>query len=858
MLENCTPMVAQYLNIKSQHKDEILFFRLGDFYEMFFEDATIASKELEITLTARDGGNKNKIPMCGVPYHAANSYIAKLIAKGFKVAICEQVEDPSVAKGIVQREVIRVVTAGSFLQDEGDSGSNRYTLHVCVDKQEAALAVTDIFTGEFKYQYFVGKDWQQRLNDAVFKLDPAEILISQSRESIADLLNFIDSNLSSVTISEYTINNVIESDKVNFTEELGDNTLVFKSIEGLVQYLKHIVKLDLSHLNKPIEIVQDSFMRLDATALKNLEILRNTADLTTKGSLYSILNYTNTNMGARKLRSSLEFPLLSINDITLRHQAVSILLDNTNTREDLNDILKKCCDIERIISKVELNTLSPRDALSLASTLLSLPNFKNALLSLQESILIKKIHSEFDLQTELTDLLHSALSEDAPISVKDGGVFKQGFNANLDELRNISQDSNIWLANFEKKLREQTGIKNLKIGYNKVFGYYIEVSKGNIAAVPDYFIRKQTLVNAERYIVEELKNFEDSILGAKERVYQMELSLFEDIKKAIQLQTKALQNIAAQIALLDMLLSFAVVAIKNNYVRPQIITGNKLQIVEGRHPVVEKLLKKEIFIANNTDFDSANMHIITGPNMAGKSTYMRQVALICIMAQIGSFIPAQSAVISPIKQVFTRVGASDDLATGQSTFMVEMQEVANILAQADAKSLIILDEVGRGTSTYDGISIARAVVEHIVTKIKAKTLFATHYHELIELENCLPDTKNYTVAIRERGKEIVFLRRIVVGASDKSYGVHVAQLAGLPKIVINRAQELVEIYSEDTGCCTNNHVTTSNVSQNEVIPIDMFTNTIIQELLDCDIPSMTPIEAMNTLNILQDKLKKLR
>ena len=851
MLENCTPMVAQYLNIKANHQGEILFFRLGDFYEMFFDDALLASKELEIALTARDGGNKKKIPMCGVPYHAANAYISKLIAKGHKVAICEQVEDPSLAKGIVQREVIRVITAGSFLPDDTESCTNKYTMQLCINDTAAAVAVVDIFTGEFKYQLCTGNDFLTQLKDAVYKLAPVELVISQPPEELACLQDFLTQLSATITISEHQPTPT----QSHVSKYQIDEPLAARTIDHLLQYLQYILKMDLSHIRTPEIIQTECFMKLDATALRNLELLRNTNDLTTKGSLFSIINATGTNMGARKLRTSLEFPLLNIQEINLRQQTVATLIENSPAKEELTQVLKNICDIERIISKVELKSLTPRDTLALAITLEQLPHFKQALAQLQGSLLVKKIHAEFDLQTELFQLLTNAISEQAPLSVKDGNVFKDGYNQELDNLRNISRDSNAWLSAFEQSLREQTGIKTLKIGFNKVFGYYIEVSKGSIAAVPDYFIRKQTLVNAERYIVEDLKKFEDSILGSKERIYQLELSLFEDIRTAIRNQTKSLQKISAQIALLDMLNGFAEVAIKYNYNRPQIIQGEHLQITEGRHPVVERLLKKELFVANNTDFAPAQMQIITGPNMAGKSTYMRQVALICIMAQIGSYIPAQAGIISPLEQIFTRVGASDDLATGQSTFMVEMMEVANILAQANKKSLIILDEVGRGTSTYDGISIARAVVEHIVHKIKAKTLFATHYHELIELENCLPNTKNFNVAIRERGKEIVFLRRIVQGASDKSYGVHVAQLAGLPKTVLTRAEELVELYSENNVGCSTPTVPVPNTSNNNV---DMFTNAVIEELLACDIPSMTPLESMNTLYILQDKFKKLR
>lgn len=860
MMENCTPMVAQYLEIKKCHQDEILFFRLGDFYEMFFDDALLASQELEIVLTARDGGNKNKIPMCGVPYHAVDTYIAKLVAKGHKVAICEQVQDPALAKGIVQREVIRVVTAGSFQREDAPVGSNNYILHIRLTATEVILTLADIFTGEFKYQRIQGGELFNKLQDSICRLNPSEILLETGMDAAveAKLRKILQIKSAQCNISQYRPEQDERLAERHFGGNLPDDPEVRAAIELLLAYLHYILKIDFFHINKLTEIVQNEYMALDASTLRNLELLRNTSDLTTKGSLFGVLNATKTSMGARKLRSAIEFPLLNIGEIVRRQEAVAVFMDNLPVQESLSEILKKICDIERLISKAQLNSLNPRDVLALAIALRQLPELRELLDGLRQSFLLKQMYTELDLQPELCALLCSAISEQPPLSVKDGGVFREGFSSELDELRALSADSDTWLTEFEQKQREATGIRTLKIGYNKVFGYYIEVSKGSIAAVPAHFVRKQTLVNAERYIVEELKNFEDKILGAKERVYKLEMALFEELRQAIRDCTVALQNIAGQLALLDMLLSFAVVAMRYNYVRPKIQAGQSLYIEQGRHPVVERLLRQEVFIANDTDFAEAKIHIITGPNMAGKSTYMRQVALICIMAQMGSFIPAVSAVLSPMEQVFTRVGASDDLATGQSTFMVEMQEVANILAQANAKSLIILDEVGRGTSTYDGISIARAVVEYIERKIKAKTLFATHYHELIELENCLHEVKNYSVAIRERGRNIVFLRRIVAGGSDKSYGIHVAQLAGLPKPVLERAEALVELYSGDNVGCQTAPAEPKIGSKQNVAPVDMFTQALIGEFLDYDIPSMTPIEALNTLNELQSKFKKLR
>ena len=541
----------------------------------------------------------------------------------------------------------------------------------------------------------------------------------------------------------------------------------------------------------------------------------------------------------------------------MRQEAVALFITQNKRREAIAGLLDNCCDIERLVSKVELNTLNPRDLVNLKNTLEKMPYLKRELLELTSSNLLENLGAELEVQQDLAILLNKALAENPPLIIKDGGVFKVGYSEELDELRSLSEDSDTWLKNFELKQREMTGIKNLKIGYNKIFGYYLEVSKGNITAVPDNFIRKQTLVNAERYILPELKEFEDKILGSKEKVYQLELLLFDKLRLSVSENIKTLQKLATQISLLDLVLSFAIVAERYNYNCPQVVSGEVLQIEEGRHPVVERLLRKEMFVPNNTDFAEAKIQIITGPNMAGKSTYMRQVALLCIMAQVGSFIPATKAIMSPIEQVFTRVGASDDLATGQSTFMVEMQEVAAILGRANRKSLIILDEVGRGTSTYDGISIAHAVVEYIAQKIKAKTLFATHYHELIELETCLEDVKNFSVAIRERGREIIFLRRIVKGGSDKSYGIHVAQLAGLPKTLLNRATLLVDFYAKDNNVCQQPAVVASNTKAVDTKSVgDLFSNICIQEVLDLDLASTSPLEALNFLYKLQADLKK--
>lgn len=856
MLANPTPMIAQYLSVKEQHPNEILFFRLGDFYEMFFDDAILAAKELEIALTARDGGNKNKIPMCGVPYHAANNYIAKLIEKGYKIAICEQVEDPKATKGLVKREVIKVITPGSFFNESLEQGNNSYIVQVTRHESELALAVVDVFTGEFKYQYLGQNDNESLLFDSLARINPVELILTSVNTANNNLLEFLQSRLPKCLITYYNSEQKIELLARHF-EQRPKQIVAVKAIESLLAYIQYILKLDCKHINKLEEIVQEEYMRLDTATLRNLELLRNMSDYSSKNSLFWALNATRTSMGARKLRKSIEFPLLNISKIRARQEAVGVFLSENSSRDIIAELLDNCCDVERILSKVELNSINPRDLVNLQCTLEKLPSIKSELLKLPQSFLLEKLGTELEIKSQLTELLKQALTENPPLIIKDGGVFRAGYSQELDELRGLAQDSDTWLRNFEQKQRELTGIKNLKIGYSKIFGYYIEISKGNIAAAPAHFIRKQTLVNGERYIVQELKDFEDKILGSKEKVYQLELLLFDELKLQVSKNIKSLQKLAEQIALLDLLLSFAIVAERYNYTCPELISGDYLHIEEGRHPVVERLLKKELFVPNNTDFAGAKIQIITGPNMAGKSTYMRQVALLCIMAQLGSFIPAAKATISPIEQVFTRVGASDDLATGQSTFMVEMQEVAAILARANRNSLIILDEVGRGTSTYDGISIAHAVVEYIAKKIKAKTLFATHYHELIELEACLENVKNFSVAIRERGREIVFLRRIVKGGSDKSYGVHVAQLAGLPKTVLDRATDLVDFYAKDNNVCQISQNQKNNLkSEHQPEAGDLFSSSFLQEVLDLDLPSMTPLEALNYLYKLQAELKK--
>ena len=846
-----TPMVQQYMAVKEQHKNELLFFRLGDFYEMFFEDALTASRELNITLTKRAGSGDN-IPMCGVPYHSVDGYIAKLVQKGYRIAICEQMEDPRFAKGIVERKVIKIITPGTALNEQLlQDKHNRYLVLLVEELDEVCMAVADVSTGECQWFLTRGNDRLLELEEQLYRLQPAELVLTHSLAEQEQLLEWLGAKLPECTLTNYVEEKAGEEYFPQHFATAKVAPLVQQTVELLLRYLHSTVMADLSHINQLNEIVRDSFMQLDVTAIRNLELVRSMADGSKRGTLLAVLDFTKTSMGARRLRGWIESPLLDIARIQERQEAVGELTGNAALRDAVAEQLKAVADLERIVSRVEVGSANARDLVALRSSLSVLPALKDVLQGCHSKAL-QRLQGEICEHQELAVRLQQAIVDEPPFSVREGGMIRPGYNAELDELQLIAADNKTWMQNFEQKIKEETGIKTMKVGFNKVFGYYIEVSKGQANSVPDYFVRKQTLVNAERFIVPELKDYENKILGAKEKIQSLEYYLFDELRSLIRSQITEIQATARAIGTLDVLNGLAIAAYKYNYVRPELNNQGEIKITDGRHPVVERLLEKEIFVPNNVNLNNTDerMIIITGPNMAGKSTYMRQVALLVLMTQMGSFIPARQASICPVDKIFTRVGASDDLATGQSTFMVEMNEVAQILRYATKNSLIILDEVGRGTSTFDGMSIARAVMEYIHDKIKAKTLFATHYHQLIAMEQELSGVKNYSVAVKERGKDIVFLRRIVPGGTDRSYGVHVARLAGLPKKVLDRAEAFLQEYDGERS--------------QEAAPVveqapgmgSLFTSAITQQLLSIDVMSMTPIEAMNMLYKLQDEARK--
>ena len=846
-----TPMVQQYMAVKEQHKNELLFFRLGDFYEMFFEDALTASRELNITLTKRAGSGDN-IPMCGVPYHSVDGYIAKLVQKGYRIAICEQMEDPRFAKGIVERKVIKIITPGTALNEQLlQDKHNRYLVLLVEELDEVCMAVADVSTGECQWFLTKGNDRLLELEEQLYRLQPAELVLTHSLAEQEQLLEWLGAKLPECTLTNYVEEKAGEEYFPQHFATAKVAPLVQQTVELLLRYLHSTVMADLSHINQLNEIVRDSFMQLDVTAIRNLELVRSMADGSKRGTLLAVLDFTKTSMGARRLRGWIESPLLDIARIQERQEAVGELTGNAALRDAVAEQLKAVADLERIVSRVEVGSANARDLVALRSSLSVLPALKDVLQGCHGRVL-QRLQGEICEHQELAVRLQQAIVDEPPFSVREGGMIRPGYNAELDELQLIAADNKTWMQNFEQKIKEETGIKTMKVGFNKVFGYYIEVSKGQANSVPDYFVRKQTLVNAERFIVPELKDYENKILGAKEKIQSLEYYLFDELRSLIRSQITEIQATARAIGTLDVLNGLAIAAYKYNYVRPELNNQGEIKITDGRHPVVERLLEKEIFVPNNVNLNNTDerMIIITGPNMAGKSTYMRQVALLVLMTQMGSFIPARQASICPVDKIFTRVGASDDLATGQSTFMVEMNEVAQILRYATKNSLIILDEVGRGTSTFDGMSIARAVMEYIHDKIKAKTLFATHYHQLIAIEQELSGVKNYSVAVKERGKDIVFLRRIVPGGTDRSYGVHVARLAGLPKKVLDRAEAFLEEYDREQPQAA------PQVAEPAGGMGSLFTSAITEQLLSIDVMSMTPIEAMNMLYKLQDEARK--
>jgi len=859
MIARYSPMMEQYLEIKSKHTNEILFFRMGDFYEMFFTDAELASRELEITLTARDGGQAQRIPMCGVPYHSADNYIAKLINKGYKVAICEQVEDPKQAKGIVKREVIKIITPGTIIAETLlPSNNNNFLVALYEEEEELILAATDISTGECLWALFSGAGRLATLYDQLFRLMPTELVLASTIANMDKLNAFMSNRIPNCTHTTLTVDDVKLANELpqrHFSpEELPHHEVALTGISYLLYYLHHTVKTDLSHINRLIKYNSTEYLVVDSTSLRNLEVTRNVRDGGKKDTLLSVLDYTKTAMGARLLKKWLEYPLMNTNHIVQRQDGIAELLEKPTLRQTIHDTLTNVYDLERILTRIEVATASARDLVALKASLAVLPIIKSSLAGATSKFLTN-LDLDLATHTEIVTLIETAIVDNPPFSVREGGLIKPGYNLELDELHAISRDSKQFVQDIETRERETTGIKSLKIGYNRVFGYYIEITHSHTALVPITYVRKQTLTNAERYITPELKEFESKILGAQEKIVIIEHHLFSTIRDHIKSHMKEIQQTARQLAQLDTIISLSEVAFRHNYTRPQITTTKEITIKDGRHPIVERLLQQQLFVPNDTELNhhSNEIIVITGPNMAGKSTYMRQVALLVLMAQIGSYIPAREAVISPVDRIFTRVGASDDLSTGQSTFMVEMNEVAQILKQATKHSLIILDEIGRGTSTFDGMSIARSVIEYIKERIKAKTLVATHYHELTELADHSKTIKNYCVAVKERGSEVVFLRRIIPGGADKSYGIHVAQLAGLPKKAIERAQELLlELEQKQPQYAQ----TVSKVTEAETMSLSLFTSSLTNELLTLDVMTITPLEALNILYNLQKQAKQ--
>lgn len=903
-----TPMMQQYQAVKNAHPDQILFFRLGDFYEMFLDDAILVSKELELTLTKRSTAGDG-IPMCGVPYHAAESYINKLVNKGYKVAICEQIGDPK-AKGLTKREVIKIVTPGTVMNESAlTSSKNNYIALIYEENHAIYLAGADISTGECFYSIYDGPDRCQLLFDELYRLMMPELLLIKPFSYERELKNFLSLRLNNCLVNELTeITSQVEDLMLQHFDvhNRPDNKIAHKAIATLLEYLHETVKTDLTHLNKLTYLDSSKSLFIDTYTLRNLEITRNLRDGGKKDTLYDVLDFTKTAMGSRLLRKWLEYPLLNPKKINDRLDAVANLVSDFSLRNNLHEQLKEIYDFERLLTRMEVGTANARDMNALKSSLYVLPAIKKSLVKATAKLLAN-IHQKISTYDDLVVLIDKAIVEDPSFSIREGGFIKDGYNQELDEYRNIAKNSKRLLQQMEEDEKNKTGIKSLKIGYNKVFGYYIEVRHSSTEMVPENYIRKQTLANAERYITPELKEFETKILGAQEKIVQLEYNLFTELRDILKTKISSIQNTAHEIAILDVLVSLAQAGDEYNYIRPKLLDDGTIHIKDGRHPLVERILNRDLFVPNDTHLDNAQneIMIITGPNMAGKSTYMRQSALLTLMTQVGSFIPAREASISPVDKIFTRIGASDDLVSGQSTFMVEMNEVSHILKYATNKSLVILDEIGRGTSTYDGMSIARAVIEHIRDHIGAKTLFATHYHELTDLEDDV-HVKNYCIAVKEKGSDVTFLRRIIRGSADKSYGIHVAKLAGLPQEVVKRAETILidlentaptkekTIISDENNIDTTikqDIAITNDISQEvnylqdnqedtkiadyqEKIPTltanstkklkfmqvaempTLFGVSISTQLKELDLMSMTPLDAMNKLYELQQQAKQ--
>lgn len=881
IMAELTPMMQKYMETKEQYKDCILFYRLGDFYEMFFDDALVASKELEITLTGKSCGLEERAPMCGIPYHAVEGYLSKLVSRGYKVAICEQVEDPKLAKGLVKREVIRVVTPGTNLNVQSlEAGKNNYLLSIAYTPDGIGISAADVTTGDY---YVTEVEDLKKLNDELMKYEPSEIICNEAFLVSGFDVNDLKSRLHiSVNALE---SHMFDDDGCRriLMKHFKVNTLIGLGVEefptgllaagALLQYLYDTQKTDLEHFTHIYPYLTSKYMLLDSSTRRNLELTETLREKQKRGSLLWVLDKTKTAMGARLLRNYIEQPLIEKDEMEKRLDAIQELNQDSISRDEIREYLNPIYDLERLLSKVTYKTANPRDLIAFRNSLQMLPPIKTVLSAFEKEELTE-IREQIDGLEDIYQLIDEAIIEEPPISIREGGMIKDGFDETIDRLRSAKHDGKQWLAQLEEEDRERTGIKNLKIKYNKVFGYYFEVTNSYKDLVPEDYIRKQTLANAERYTTPRLKELEDTILNAEDKLQTLEYDVFCRIRDTIAQELVRIQNTAKAIAKLDVYASLSLVSERNHYVRPKLNEKGVIDIKDGRHPVVEQMITNDMFIANDTYLDNGShcISVITGPNMAGKSTYMRQTALIVLMAQIGCFVPARTANIGIVDRIFTRVGASDDLASGQSTFMVEMNEVANILRNATSKSLLILDEIGRGTSTFDGLSIAWAVIEHISNRklLGAKTLFATHYHELTELEGKMNNVNNYCIAVKECGDDIVFLRKIVKGGADKSYGIQVAKLAGVPDMVIDRAKEIVEQLSDNdiTEKVQNIAIDNKNDGKAKKQPkydevdlaqmslFDTVTDEdILKELMEIEVTTLTPLDALNTLYRLQNKLK---
>ena len=880
-INDVSPMMQNYLETKKEYPDSILFYRIGDFYEMFFDDAVQVSRELELVLTGKSCGLEERAPMCGVPFHAADTYISRLVSKGYKVAICEQVEDPKLAKGLVKREVIKVVTPGTNINSLTlDSGKNNYLMCICYQDNGIGVSVVDVSTGEFLVSELASVN---QISDFLGRFDPSEIICNNAFSVQSDLLNSIKERYS---IPVTVLDNAVFEEKTATGEVLRQfkvKSLIGLGLDSMIPgvlaagasliYLHDTQKTDLGNLSEIHPYIADKYMMLDSSSRRNLELTETIRDKQKKGSLLGVLDRTKTAMGGRLLRTFLEQPLIDESEIIKRQDAISAFNSNTIARDELREYLTPVYDLERLLARISFGTATPPDLLSLASSLQMLPHIKTVLEDVHSEE-IDSIKERFDVLADIESLITNSIKEEPETTIRDGNIIKDGFNEEVDRLRSAKTEGKGWLAQLEEAERERTGIKGLKIKFHKSFGYFFEVTNSYLDKVPDDFIRRQTLTTCERFTSVKLKELEDSVLNAEEKIRNLEYDLYCQIRNAVGAESERILKTAKCIAFLDVYTDLAYIAEVNRYVKPHINSKGIINIKEGRHPVVEKMLGGELFVSNDTYLDNSSnlVSIITGPNMAGKSTYMRQTALIVLMSQIGSFVPATSADLCVVDRIFTRVGASDDLASGQSTFMIEMNEVSNILRNATSKSLLILDEIGRGTSTFDGLAIAWAVIEHISNKriLGAKTLFATHYHELTELEGKIDNVHNYCIAVKESGDDIVFLRKIIKGGADRSYGIQVAKLAGVPDIVIDRAKEIASslalqdissivetIAAGDQGSGKTKKVTNPDeVDSGQLSFFDLVSDEdLLKEIEDIDIQNLTPLDALNTLHRLQNRIK---